>query len=174
MLSIHRTHASGFRQSPIGSLSSDDSDGSENGKKNKKKNSRFRLTKQTTLHVHHPFLYVVWNNVPNFTFCRGLEHKTTIFFSWTLIQSFRIQLRRNLPTFDELNVRDGISAIKFQAARINNFLRDVFVAVAVVVASAPYYVTRRRVAISYAQALPSLAIFPLRKWKSIFILSIIH
>ena len=122
---------------PIGSLSSDDSDGSENGKKKKKKKKkhrRFRLTKQTTLHVHHPFLYVVWTNVPNFTFCRGLEHKTTIFFSWTLIQSFRIQLRRNLPTFDELNVRDGISAIKFQAARINNFLRDVFVAVAVVVA----------------------------------------
>ena len=65
MLSIHRTHASGFRQSLIGSLSSDDSDGSENGKKKKtttkktKKNSRFRLTKQTTLHVHHPFLYVV-------------------------------------------------------------------------------------------------------------------
>ena len=56
MLSIHRTHASGFRQSLIRSLSSDDSDGSENGKK---KNSRFRLTKQTTLHVHHPFLYVV-------------------------------------------------------------------------------------------------------------------
>ena len=53
---------------PIGSLNSDDSDGSENGKKNKKnkKNSRFRLTKQTTLHVHHPFLYVVWNNVPIF------------------------------------------------------------------------------------------------------------
>ena len=64
MLSIHRTHASGFRQSLIGSVSGDDSDGSENGKKKtqqkqKKKNSRFRLTKQTTLHVHHPFLYVV-------------------------------------------------------------------------------------------------------------------
>ena len=58
MLSIHRTHASGFLQSLIRSLSSDDSDGSENGKK-KKKNGRFRLTKQTTLHVHHPFLYVV-------------------------------------------------------------------------------------------------------------------
>ena len=62
MLSIHRTHASGFRQPLIRSLSSDDSDGSENGKKKKQqkqKNSRFRLTKQTTLHVHHPFLYVV-------------------------------------------------------------------------------------------------------------------
>ena len=36
MLSIHRTHASGFRQSLIGSVSGDDSDGSENGKKKKK------------------------------------------------------------------------------------------------------------------------------------------
>ena len=36
MPSIHRTHASGFRQSLIRSLSSDDSDGSENGKKKKK------------------------------------------------------------------------------------------------------------------------------------------
>ena len=86
----------------------------ERQKKNKK-NGRFRLTKQTTLHVHHPFLYFVWYNVPNFTFCLGLEPKTIIFlcFTWTLIQSFRIQLQKNLPTFEELNVRDGISAIKF-------------------------------------------------------------
>ena len=43
--------------------------------------------------------------VPYFTFCRRREHKTTTFliFSWTLIQSFRIQLRKNLPKFDELN-----------------------------------------------------------------------
>ena len=59
-----------------------------------------------------------------FTFCWGLEHKTTIFlcFSWTLIQSFRIQLQRNL-----------LSAIKFEAAWLH-FLSDVFAAVAVVVA----------------------------------------
>ena len=39
------------------------------------------------------------------SFCRGREHKTTIFFffSWTLIQSFRIPLQRNLPTFNELS-----------------------------------------------------------------------
>ena len=31
--------------------------------------------------------------VPNFTFCRGREHKTTLFFfSWNLIHSLRIQL----------------------------------------------------------------------------------
>ena len=38
---------------------------------------------------------------------------------------------RNLPTFDEIK-RDGISAIKFEQARIH-FLNDDFVAVAVVV-----------------------------------------
>ena len=61
MLSIHGTHASGFRRSLIGRLSSDNSDGNENGKKNNNNNnnSRFRLTKQTTLQVHHPFLYIV-------------------------------------------------------------------------------------------------------------------
>ena len=36
--------------------------------------------------------------MPNFTFCRrGREHETItfLFFSWTLIQSFRIQLQKN-------------------------------------------------------------------------------
>ena len=43
--------------------------------------------------------------IHSFTFCRGREHKTTVFssFSRTLKQSFRIQLQRSLPTFDELN-----------------------------------------------------------------------
>ena len=40
------------------------------------------------------------------------------------MQSFRIQLRKNLPTFDELN------EVKFEAAQIH-FLSDVFVAVVV-------------------------------------------
>ena len=44
MLSIHRTHASGFRQSLIGSLSSDDSDGSGNGKKKKQKQKQKQKT----------------------------------------------------------------------------------------------------------------------------------
>ena len=36
---------------------------------------------------------------------QGREHKTTTFFfvSWTLIESFGIQLQNNLPRFDELN-----------------------------------------------------------------------
>ena len=43
--------------------------------------------------------------VPNFMFCRGRELKTTtlVFFSWTLIQSFRIQLQTNFLTCDKLN-----------------------------------------------------------------------
>ena len=43
--------------------------------------------------------------MPNFMFCGEREHKTTtfFFFSWTSIQSFRIHLQKNLPTFDELN-----------------------------------------------------------------------
>ena len=38
-----------------------------------------------------------------FMFFQGREHKTTalLFISWTLIQSFRIQLQENLPTSDQ-------------------------------------------------------------------------
>ena len=41
----------------------------------------------------------------NFTFSGGREHKPTTFyfFSWTFRQSFWIQLKKNLPTFDELS-----------------------------------------------------------------------
>ena len=48
------------------------------------------------------------------------------------MQSSRIQLQSNLPTFDTLK-EILIGAIKFEAAQIH-FLTDVFVAVAVVVA----------------------------------------
>ena len=70
------------------------------------------MGKITTLHVHHAFWYLTLSSLhdyymklPYFTFCRGREHKTTtfFFFSCTLIQSFRIQLQKNSPTFDELN-----------------------------------------------------------------------
>ena len=51
--------------------------------------------------------------MPNFMFCGWSERKTTtsFFFSWTLTESFRIQLQRKLPTFDELtrqNKRDKV------------------------------------------------------------------
>ena len=64
--------------------------------------------------------------MPNFTFCGGRERKTTtfFFFSWTSIQSIRIQLQKkeiaNIWRFK----RNGISAIEFEAARVH-FLSDV-------------------------------------------------
>ena len=84
------------------SLSNDDGD----------RKKAIGLINNTTLHVHHAFLYIYllllhdYNvKVPKFAFCQGQEHKTTtvFFFSWTLIQSFRIQLQKQLPTFDEVN-----------------------------------------------------------------------
>ena len=66
------------------------------------------------------------------------EVKTTLFFfSWTLIMSFKIQRQKKIANIWRTE-RDGISAIKFEAVRLH-FLSDVFVAVAVVVAWAPYY-----------------------------------
>ena len=45
------------------------------------------LSKTTTFHVHHAFLYISLASLqdydvkpPNFTFCGEREHKTTIFF----------------------------------------------------------------------------------------------
>ena len=51
--------------------------------------------------------------VPNFTFCRGREHRTTtfFFFSWTLAQSFRTQLPKNcrhLTNWTRWNKRDQV------------------------------------------------------------------
>ena len=56
--------------------------------------------------------------MPHFTFCWWREHKTTpfFFFSWTSIQSIKIQLQKKMPTFDEL---------KFEGAR-HHFSRGVF------------------------------------------------
>ena len=65
-------------------LSNDDADGNENGKK-----AIGLISKTTTLHVHHAFLYISLSSlpdynvkVPEFTFCRGRGHKTTTFFSF--------------------------------------------------------------------------------------------
>ena len=57
------------------------------------------------LYISLPSLHGYNVKMPNFTFCRGREQSTTTFFflSWTLMQSFRIELQKNLPTFDELN-----------------------------------------------------------------------
>ena len=80
-----------------------------------------------SLYISKPLLYDYNVKVPIFTFCRGREHKTTtfLFFSWTLIQSFRTQLQKNFANIWCIK-RDKISAKKFEAARIH-FLSDVFV-----------------------------------------------
>ena len=69
-----------------------------------KQNNNFPRASRFFLH----FFAVTANydfKLPNFTFCGGSTHKTTtfFFFSWTLIQSFSIQIQKKQPTFDELN-----------------------------------------------------------------------
>ena len=97
----------------------------------RQKCTRFRLAKQqlcTCIALFCTFLNRLCTTTTwKCLISRSLEDGN---FSWTLIQYFRIQLQLqiNLPIR-----RDGISAIKFEAARID-FLSDVFVAVAVVVA----------------------------------------
>ena len=111
----------------IGSLSNDNGDGNENGKKKSDRFNlvprlsltepwepgcnRFRLAKQQlctcitvfcNFHCRRCTTYDV--KLPNLTFYGGREHKTAIFFffSWTSIQSIRIQLQKSSPLFVEL------------------------------------------------------------------------
>ena len=55
-------------------------------------------------------------NMPHCTFPGGCEHKamTLFLFSWTSIQSFRIQFQKKIANV-LLTERVGISAIKFEA-----------------------------------------------------------
>ena len=90
-----------------GSLGNDDGDGNENGKKAiglDKQNNNFSHASRF-LYISLPSLHDYNVELPNFTFRRGRKQKTTtfFFFSWTLMQSFRIQPPKNLPTIDELN-----------------------------------------------------------------------
>ena len=80
-------------QKSLGSLSNDDADGNENGQK-----AIGLISKTTTLHVHHTFLYISLPSlpdynvkVPEFTFCRGREHKTTTFFSFPELWYSRLE-----------------------------------------------------------------------------------
>ena len=69
----------------VGSFSNDDGDG--NGNENVKK-AIVLLSKTTSLHVHHAFLYIVWPlphvcevKMPSFTFYGGRKQVTTNFSS---------------------------------------------------------------------------------------------
>ena len=94
----------------IGSLSNDDADGNENDKK-----AIGMISKTTTLHVHHAFFVHFFAAVARLqresAWIHVLSRTVTqdnnfLFFSWTLIQSLRIQLQKHLPTFDESNEMD--------------------------------------------------------------------
>ena len=86
-------------------LGNEDGDGNENGKKAIILDWRNNNFARTTRFFCLFFAVVARLQVPKFTFCRGREHKTTtfFFFFWTLMQSFRNQLQKHLPTFGEVN-----------------------------------------------------------------------
>ena len=95
-----------------------------------KKATGFWLAKRQLCTCITFFLYDYNVKVPNFMFGRRrkLKTRTFFFFSWTLIQSFRIQLKVKFANIWRIE-RVGISARKFEGARIR-FLSDVFLVVA--------------------------------------------
>ena len=121
----------------LGSLSNDDSDVNENGKKA----IGFRIGKTTALHVHHAFF------VHFFAVTARPQRENAKFHvlwsMWKLDNDFLFLFLNFDTVFQNLtpekiaNIwlikRDGISAIKCEAARLH-FLSDIFVAVAVAVA----------------------------------------
>ena len=119
----------------VGRLSNYDGYNNENGKKAiglDWQNNNFARASHLFVHFF-AFTPRLRRKMPNFTFFAGREHKTTtyFFFSWTSIalQNSTPETIANIWRIE----RDGINAIKFEAARMH-FLRDVFAAVAVVVA----------------------------------------
>ena len=119
----------------VGRLSNYDGYNNENGKKAiglDWQNNNFARASHLFVHFF-AFTPRLRRKMPNFTFFAGREHKTTtyFFFSWTSIalQNSTPETIANIWRIE----RDGINAIKFEAARIH-FLRDVFAAVAVVIA----------------------------------------
>ena len=72
-------------QLTLASLRNDDADGNENGKKAiglDKQNNNFARASRFFLYISLPSLPDYSVKVPEFTFCRGREHKTTTFFSF--------------------------------------------------------------------------------------------
>ena len=91
----------------IGTLRSNDADGNENVKK-----TIGLISKTTTSHVHHTFLYISFPflhdydvKMPNFAFYGGRKQATTKFyFSYcTWIWCLGIQLQEGSPTFDKVS-----------------------------------------------------------------------
>ena len=85
----------------------DDADGNENVKK-----TIGLISKTTTLHVRHAFLYISLLflhdydvKMPNFAFYGGRKQATTkLYFSfWAWLWSLEIQLQEGSPTFDKVS-----------------------------------------------------------------------
>ena len=93
----------------IGSWTNDDGDINENGKKaisvDWQNNSSARASHFFSTFLCHHCTTTMWKCL---IFSRFMEDVNTtqwlsFSFSWTSIQSLRIQLQRKLPTFDQLN-----------------------------------------------------------------------
>ena len=91
----------------LGTLRNQDGDDNENVNK-----AIGWISKTTTLHVHHAFLYISLpsrhdydGKMPNFTFCGGRKQATVKFsFSfWTWIWFLGIRLNKSSLAFDKVN-----------------------------------------------------------------------
>ena len=118
-----------------GSLSYDDGDGNENGKKAiglDLQNNNSALASRFFLHFFSVAARPQRESAKFHILSRSWTQDIDFFFfSWTLIQSFRIQLQKIANIWRTERV--WISATKFEVARIH-FLSDVCAAVAVTAA----------------------------------------
>ena len=72
-----------------------------------------QISKTTTLHVHHPFLYISLPStgrlpvkMPNFMFCEGRKHAMTKFINFIDLADMliEIQLQKSSLAFDKESV----------------------------------------------------------------------
>ena len=91
----------------LGTLRSNDADDNENVKI-----TIGLISKTTTSHVHHTFLYISIPflhdydvKMPNLAFCGGRKQATTKFYFsfWAWIWTLEIQLRKGSPTVDKVS-----------------------------------------------------------------------
>ena len=116
----------------LGTLRSNDEDGNENIKK-----TIGLISKTTTLHMHHAFLYISFLflhdydvNMPNFAFYGGRKQATTklCLSFWDCLWTLEIQLQEGFAYISQ-SKWIGIIAIKNEGTQIH-FLSDVLVVVA--------------------------------------------
>ena len=75
----------------LGSLSNHDGNGNDTAKK-----QLVYISKTTLLPVHRAYFYISLPSLHDYD-------EAFFFFPWNSIQCFRIQLQKNLPTFDKMN-----------------------------------------------------------------------